>query len=243
MVSAEVCELDIGLSLQGEVVHTPVTPVILDALTSLQDLIQQDAHALDESNKQRLQRRLQKFSNAAEISFAERALQQDQIRCLAAKEAKKAGGEAKKAGKEDTKATREAEEVASATPDAEETAAGKRERGRTKTTQKRKSFAEARCAGAKRQGGADERNAGCGGCTLPQHLEEPPWRRLLLSLQLTLSHFRRMVIQTAGGIELSYPTILSCIMPRRGCAVTLASLWPSPYTVAFVPSLSRAFPY
>ena len=57
-------------------------PVTAEALTSLHSLIEQDTHALDETSKQRLQRRLQKFANAAQISFAERALLADENRLL-----------------------------------------------------------------------------------------------------------------------------------------------------------------
>jgi len=49
---------------------------------SLRSLIEQDAHKLDEASKQRLQRRLQKFSNAAQISFAERTLLADENQLL-----------------------------------------------------------------------------------------------------------------------------------------------------------------
>ncbi|KAK3081915.1 hypothetical protein LTS18_012382 [Coniosporium uncinatum] len=51
---------------QGEVLRTPVTA---EGLTSLR-LIEQDAHMLDETSKQRLQ----KLANAAQVSFAECAL-------------------------------------------------------------------------------------------------------------------------------------------------------------------------
>lgn len=61
---------------------TPVTPITADALTTLHSLIEQDAHARDETSKQRLQRRLQKLANAAQISFAERALLADENRLL-----------------------------------------------------------------------------------------------------------------------------------------------------------------
>jgi hypothetical protein len=79
------CGLDIGQCPEGDVVQTPVTPVTpvtSEGLVSLQGLINQDARALDEMRKRRLQRHLQKFANAANISFAERALQKDQIRFL-----------------------------------------------------------------------------------------------------------------------------------------------------------------
>ncbi len=49
---------------------------------SLHNLIKQDAHALDEASKQRLQRHLQKLANAAQTSFAEHALLQDHNRFL-----------------------------------------------------------------------------------------------------------------------------------------------------------------
>ena len=79
------CEVDVGPCPQGEVAQTPVTPVTpvtSEALISLQNLIKQDANTLDETSKQRLQRHLQKFANAAQTSFAERTLQQNQIRFL-----------------------------------------------------------------------------------------------------------------------------------------------------------------
>ena len=49
---------------------------------SLHNLIKQDAHALDETSKQRLQRHQQKLANAAQTSFSEHALLQDQNRFL-----------------------------------------------------------------------------------------------------------------------------------------------------------------
>lgn len=78
-------EVKIGSYLQDEVLQTPVTPVTpvtVEALASLRSLIEQDAHKLNEARKQRLQRRLQKFANAAEISFAERALLVDENQLL-----------------------------------------------------------------------------------------------------------------------------------------------------------------
>lgn len=61
-----------------------------EALTSLHNLIKQDAYAEDEMSKQRLQRHIQKFANTAQTCFAERALQRDQIHFL-----KKVNNEAK----------------------------------------------------------------------------------------------------------------------------------------------------
>lgn len=49
---------------------------------SLHNLIKQDAHTLNETSIQRLQRPIQKLANAAQISFAERALLQDQNQFL-----------------------------------------------------------------------------------------------------------------------------------------------------------------
>lgn len=60
---------------QDEVLQTPVTA---EALTSLHSLIEQDTHALNERSKQRLQ----KFANAAQIPFTERALLADKNRLL-----------------------------------------------------------------------------------------------------------------------------------------------------------------
>jgi len=48
----------------------------------LYNLIKQDADAEDKISKDCLQRHIQKFANAAQICFAERALQRDQIRFL-----------------------------------------------------------------------------------------------------------------------------------------------------------------
>lgn len=73
----ETCE--INHDPQGEVLQTPVTT---EALISLHDLIKQDAHTEDDMSKQRLQRHLQKFANAAQTCFAERDLQREQIHFL-----------------------------------------------------------------------------------------------------------------------------------------------------------------
>lgn len=61
---------------------TPVTPTTTEGLLSLQDLINYDADSLNETSRRRLHRHLQKFSNAATMSFAERALQKEQIKFL-----------------------------------------------------------------------------------------------------------------------------------------------------------------
>ena len=74
------CEVAISSYPEGDTVQTPVTPVTpstTEALVSLQDLINQDACALDEKSRQRLRRHVEKFANAAKLSFAERALQKE----------------------------------------------------------------------------------------------------------------------------------------------------------------------
>jgi hypothetical protein len=77
-------------SSQEEIPQTPVTPVSAEALTSLHNRITQDAYAHDAQSRQRLQKHVQKLASAAQISFAERALLQDQNRFLL-----KVNGEAK----------------------------------------------------------------------------------------------------------------------------------------------------
>lgn len=78
----EAREPNVDQNIEVQTPTTPVTPNTTKALVSSQDLINQDARALDEKSKQRLQRHVQKFANAAKVSFAERALQKDQIRFL-----------------------------------------------------------------------------------------------------------------------------------------------------------------
>jgi uncharacterized protein YfkK (UPF0435 family) len=64
--------------------ETPVTPVMVEALTSLHDLIKQDACAAssDEASRQHLQMRVQKLASAAKISFAKQGLLQEHNRLL-----------------------------------------------------------------------------------------------------------------------------------------------------------------
>lgn len=62
-------------SPQNEVLQTPVTT---EALTSLRSCLEEDAHALDETSRERLR----KLANAAHASFAECALLQDENRLL-----------------------------------------------------------------------------------------------------------------------------------------------------------------
>ena len=67
-------EIRVGSCHQGEVPQTPVTPVSAEGLASLHNLIKQDAHTLNRTSIQRLERHVQKLVDAAQISFAERAL-------------------------------------------------------------------------------------------------------------------------------------------------------------------------
>jgi len=75
-------EVKVGSCPQDEVLQTLVTPVITEALASLHNLIKWNPYTIDETSKQRLQRHVQKLASAAQISFAERALLQDQNRFL-----------------------------------------------------------------------------------------------------------------------------------------------------------------
>jgi hypothetical protein len=64
---------------------TTVTPVSAEAFMSLQDLIiQQDAHALEDVDRQRLERHLQKLTNVkgAQTSIVKGTLQEDRIQFL-----------------------------------------------------------------------------------------------------------------------------------------------------------------
>jgi hypothetical protein len=75
-------EIRVGSCHQDEVPQTPVTPVSAEGLASLHSLIKQDAHTLDGTSIQRLEKRVQKLVDAAQISFAERALLHDQKQML-----------------------------------------------------------------------------------------------------------------------------------------------------------------
>jgi REP element-mobilizing transposase RayT len=68
---------------ENEVPQTPVTPVSASGLMSLHNLImKQDARTLDKMRRQDLQRHLQKYAKAAQVSFAKGALQQNHIQLL-----------------------------------------------------------------------------------------------------------------------------------------------------------------
>ncbi len=74
------CESSTGLSGENDTVpETPTTPVTTEALLTIQALIKKDACALDGDIKRRLDKHVQKLTNAANISFAERDLQKEHI--------------------------------------------------------------------------------------------------------------------------------------------------------------------
>jgi len=59
-----------------------VTPVSAEGLASLHSLIKQDAHTLNETSIPRLERRVQKLVDAAQVSIAECALLRDEKQML-----------------------------------------------------------------------------------------------------------------------------------------------------------------
>ncbi|KAF4629691.1 hypothetical protein G7Y89_g8452 [Cudoniella acicularis] len=65
-------EIRVGSCYQDEVSQTPVTPVSAEGLASLHNLIKQDAHTLNRTSIQRLERHVKKLVDAAQISFTER---------------------------------------------------------------------------------------------------------------------------------------------------------------------------
>jgi hypothetical protein len=75
-------EVKVGSCRQDVEPQTPVTPVSAEAFMSLQNLIIQDARALDETSKQKLVRHLQKGTKAFQKSFALEKLQKDRIQFL-----------------------------------------------------------------------------------------------------------------------------------------------------------------
>jgi hypothetical protein len=70
-------------SQEDEVLQTSIIPVSADGLMLLQHLIlKKDAHALDETSQQNLQRHLLKLAKATQLSLAKSALQQNHIQLL-----------------------------------------------------------------------------------------------------------------------------------------------------------------
>jgi len=83
MLGPKADEVNVGACHQNEVPLTPITPVSAEGLVSLRNLIiEQDAGALDETNKRNLQRHLHKLAKAAQLSLAKGALQQNHIQFL-----------------------------------------------------------------------------------------------------------------------------------------------------------------
>jgi hypothetical protein len=149
-------EVKVGSCLQDAEPQTPVTPVSAESFMSLQNLIIQEAHALDETSKQSLARHLQKCTKAYKKSSAQEVILEDRVKFLTTinNEAKVRRstkslvlGKAKVMSYEDLeearakRANKEVTEKAkgkgkrgrkrkSATPDADETTADKAKRGR-----------------------------------------------------------------------------------------------------------------
>ena len=63
-----------GVPVHRTPLRSPVTPTSAEAVTALHDLIKEDAKLLEDPDRQRLQKHLQKLTNATQLSFAERAL-------------------------------------------------------------------------------------------------------------------------------------------------------------------------
>jgi hypothetical protein len=75
-------EVEVGPCPQ-DIVQTPVTPVSAEGFMSLQNLIiKQDAHALDDTSKQKLERHVLKLTKAGHMFLAKGALQEDRIQFL-----------------------------------------------------------------------------------------------------------------------------------------------------------------
>ena len=76
-------EVRVVASLQEVVLQKPVTPVSVEALMSLQNMmLQDDAQGPDEPSKKKLGRHLQKLVKAAQVSAAKSIFQEDQIQLL-----------------------------------------------------------------------------------------------------------------------------------------------------------------
>jgi hypothetical protein len=75
-------KIKVGSYKQDELPQTPVTLVLAEALASLHNIIKQDTLTLNKTSIPRLQRHIQKLANAAQMSFAQRALLNDQNQLL-----------------------------------------------------------------------------------------------------------------------------------------------------------------
>ncbi|KAI9148700.1 hypothetical protein HJFPF1_10741 [Paramyrothecium foliicola] len=83
LIALQASEVNVVSCLQDHVPQTPVTPVSAEAVASLHKLIEQDLYMLDEMNRPRLEKHLQKLTHAAQLSFAERSLLQENNQFLA----------------------------------------------------------------------------------------------------------------------------------------------------------------
>jgi hypothetical protein len=155
-------EVNMGSNVQDEVLQTPITPatpVTAEALLSLRGLIEQDAHKVDEASKQRLQRRLQKFSNAAQIFLAERTLLQDENQLLFKQnnEAKvRRSTKSTVIGKAKVMSWEDIEEAREKRAAKEQAAADKRDRGQQKRAAKEQATTDKGKRARKRKDAAPE---------------------------------------------------------------------------------------
>ncbi|KAI9146769.1 hypothetical protein HJFPF1_13508 [Paramyrothecium foliicola] len=83
LIALQASEVNAVSCLQDHVPQTPFTPVSAEAVASLHKLIEQDLYMLDEMNRPRLEKHLQKLTHAAQLSFAERSLLQENNQFLA----------------------------------------------------------------------------------------------------------------------------------------------------------------
>jgi hypothetical protein len=82
LTAPEAAGMHVGICPQDDVLQTSVTSVSAEALTSLHNIIKQEAQTHNGPSVQRLQRHVQKLANAAQISFADCALLRDQNQFL-----------------------------------------------------------------------------------------------------------------------------------------------------------------
>jgi hypothetical protein len=146
-VPKPVAEVDLeaeatSADLLSEVPRTPITPVTTEALTSLHDLIVRDTHTLNATNKDCLQRCIQKLASAAKVSFAAQALLKDRNQFLLEINCKAKTRRSTKSlvlGKAKVMSFEDLEEARAKRADKGQASVGKRKRGC-----KRKSDAEGR---------------------------------------------------------------------------------------------------
>jgi hypothetical protein len=120
---------------QDTIAQTAVTPVSSEALASLLTLVKQDPH--DEISTTRHRKLVQKLANAAEVSFAQQAHDQDQIQLLSkmndeARTRRKTKSEIKGKARVMSYEDIEAARAKRAEQEANKQAQGKRKRGRPK---------------------------------------------------------------------------------------------------------------